>query len=207
MPSLLGEITRLVGYVLVIGEKEAGKTTLLNALAGRAHITPTPTKLATYIIRGVQLIEIGSHYKDQWENALKKRPNVVLYVMDLWRLEEDLNAYQTLELDEIPHVIIGNKIDLFDETEDSDTLIDAHLKKIRTEAKKSCLEIITCSALYNRGLRNILKILAKFRLESEELQKFQELKEDVQKRDEEIIDEALKKFKHLITRNKEKDLH
>ncbi len=208
MTSLIGEITRLVGTILIIGEKEAGKTTLLNALSGRPVENTDPTKIATRIIRGVRIIEIGSHYKHYWKEALQKQPSMVFHVIDVYRLDLDVESYLQLDLRQFPHVLIANKIDLLDNHPERDEEIKNRVARLQKIKQNSCLDVLTCSALYKRGLRDILKVLARFRQEHQDGQSIvisDEVGTTIKQKDEEIIKDVLERYKDLFSRESDEN--
>ncbi len=206
MAFLLDEFTKLIGTILIIGEKEAGKTTLLDALSGRPLGSPDPTKISRRFIRGVHIIEIGSHYKQYWEEAIRKNPSMVLYVMDISRLELDIESYKQLNLGSLHHIILANKVDLLDSVSNKENEIRQRLERIKLAKKEGCVEVLTCSALYKRGLRDILKVLARFRQlyqDEENVVISDDVTSEIKKQDEKIIRDAINRYKDLFQKESE----
>ncbi|MFX1283611.1 MAG: ADP-ribosylation factor-like protein [Promethearchaeota archaeon] len=156
---MLIDFLRLIkGFILVIGPKEAGKTSILRRLVTGTFEEHKPTLgFHEEKIARMRIIEIGGHqnFKDYWKIALEQSPVHIFYVIDITKKSEFTDYRQFL--DDFNHsypqltektTLIANKIDLT-------IKIPEHFKEIKS--------IILSSAKNGEGMFDILETIAKYK--------------------------------------------
>ncbi|MHA1332040.1 MAG: ADP-ribosylation factor-like protein, partial [Candidatus Hodarchaeales archaeon] len=80
------------GFILFIGPKGAGKTSILRRLVTGAFEEPEPTMgFREENIAKVRVIEIGGHenFRKYWKEAIDQNPVRIFFVIDISK-EEDI---------------------------------------------------------------------------------------------------------------------
>lgn len=167
---MFSDFLRLIrGFVLVIGPKAAGKTSILHRLVTGKFEEHEPTLgYAEEHIAKVRVIEIGGQqtFQKYWTTALEQQPAHTLFVIDITQKEE-YDLYKTFIQDKFSnkqniktHVTLcANKVDLIQE-------IPEYLNENE--------DIIICSAKEGNSMMDILEIIGKYHTKTTYQQTFQE---------------------------------
>ena len=167
---MFSEFIRLIhGFVLVIGPKAAGKTSILHRLVTGNFEEHEPTLgYAEEHIAKVRVIEIGGQqsFQKYWQTALEQQPVHTFFVIDITQKEE-YDLYKTFSHKQFSnkqniktHVTLcANKVDLIQE-------IPEYLNENE--------DIIICSAKEGNSMMDILEIIGKYHTKTEHQQASQE---------------------------------
>lgn len=151
--ALFSDFIRLIkGFVLVIGPKEAGKTSILRRLITGKFVESQPTLgfLEEYVAK-VRLIEIGGHenYQINWKIALGQDPSHVFYVIDITNKTEYDNFLTFINTNNVKNfTLLANKFDLIQK-----------IPKYLLDTKN----IIVCSAKTGTAMMDILEEIIKYK--------------------------------------------
>ncbi len=160
------------GFVSVVGRPSSGKSTLINAICGHkisiVSSTPQTTRnkvKAIYTEERGQLIFIDTPGYHTSEKSFNKSLNkmvysslvdteVIIYVMDITRTpaKEEDDIVEILKKVEVPKLIVINKIDS-EKADDIEKFISYLKEKFETAT------VIPISALKNRGIEDVKKVL------------------------------------------------
>jgi len=153
--------------LLLLGLDNAGKTTILKALANEEHLTTTPTqgfniktvstkegfKLNVWDIGGQETIR--AYWKNYYENT-----DILIYVIDSAdqkRFEESgvclMELLEEEKLNGVPVLIFANKQDLMGAAKQDQIMKDMGL----TDIKDRKMQVQACSATTKQGLEDGLK--------------------------------------------------
>ncbi|UCE14455.1 MAG: hypothetical protein JSV04_04575 [Candidatus Heimdallarchaeota archaeon] len=154
---MLSDFLRLIkGFVLVIGPREAGKTSILRRLVTGKFEEQEPTiGFREEQIKRLRILEIGGHhnFKDYWKVALERDPLHTFYVIDVTH-ETEFNEYlQFLNENQDSAektTLIANKTDLTAE-------VPLHLHEMKS--------VIYSSAKNGEGMFDILESIARLQKE------------------------------------------
>ncbi|MHA1227019.1 MAG: ADP-ribosylation factor-like protein [Candidatus Hodarchaeales archaeon] len=152
----------LTNNFLIIGPSKAGKTSILFRLkTGKFLENVRPTiGINKDMVKNTLILEIGGQlsYRDLWDDAIKNKPLVILFVVDITR-SEDLECYRDFrkEHDYSGKVLlIANKIDLR-----KNVLLDD--KELLTNSED---EILFCSAKTGENIWRLGEFIAELSLKN-----------------------------------------
>ncbi len=172
------------GFVAILGEPNAGKSTLVNAIVGEkiAIVTDKPQTTRRRIL-GIKTLERaqiilvdtpGIHRSSKMLNEIMvksafktmKESDVLIHIIDVQKARSDNNYWIEMEIrragGNIPCILVINKIDLINKN---------ILLPLMDESFKKGIykEIVPISALYNDGVNELVDVIIKYLPEGERL--------------------------------------
>ncbi len=172
------------GFVAILGEPNAGKSTLVNAIVGEkiAIVTDKPQTTRRRIL-GIKTLERaqiilvdtpGIHRSSKMLNEIMvksafktmKESDVLIHIIDVQKARSDNNYWIEMEIrragGNIPCILAINKIDLINKN---------ILLPLMDESFKKGIykEIVPISALYNDGVNELVDVIIKYLPEGERL--------------------------------------
>jgi len=163
------------GFVGVVGEPNAGKSTLINWLVGekiamtsrKANATRKRlTAIVMYKDNQIILIDTpGIHEKEKLLNkfmlneALKVLgdSDLILYIADIRRGPKGYEKFLELNTKNIPHILVITKVDMIKE----EYIIDK-VNQFKNLENKNYLKLITVSSTMNLNKDKLLKTIVKY---------------------------------------------
>lgn len=154
---MFSDFIRIIkGFILVIGPKEAGKTSILRRLVTGKFVESQPTLgfLEEFIAK-VRIIEIGGHenYQENWKIAINQDPSHIFYVVDITKKVEFDNFFSFVKSNNVKnYTLLANKFDLLEK-------IPKHLLDVE--------KTIICSAKNGTAMMDILEKISNYKTDYE----------------------------------------
>ena len=163
------------GFVGVVGEPNAGKSTLINWLVGekiamtsrKANATRKRlTAIVMYKDNQIILIDTpGIHEKEKLLNKFMLNEtlkvlgdsDLILYIADIRRGPKGYEKFLELNTKNIPHILVITKVDMIKE----EYIIDK-VNQFKNLENKNYLKLITVSSTMNLNKDKLLKTIVKY---------------------------------------------
>ena len=150
----------ITGFVLVLGPKSAGKTSILRRIVTGSFSEHEPTLgFMEEQIAKVRVIEIGgqTQFQEYWDIIIEQKPSHIFFVIDITNNHDldELDKFLTIKDIKKSYIlskltVCANKIDIMD-------------KKQNDISNYKKFSIIRCSAKTGEGMMDIMEQIARYK--------------------------------------------